>query len=127
MPLVGPQVANGLKGEAGICDLLLAPKGCRGLDPSGCPPVALIFSCVAIADVLTYNGFLCILNGVRRRFNILSSSESSEVVSPLSLRRSSNRHCNGYSSWSSNISLQRHSNVGFEKSFLVPVAKLVVG
>eukprot|EP01018_Ginkgo_biloba_P000126 Gb_34439 [translate_table: standard] len=136
MPCVGPQVAYGLKGgEFGICDvepplhmlnwlglapgtvwlpiefpmfrqLPLVPKGCYGLDPSGFPPEELVFSCVSIVDVYVYNGFLCVLNGVCERFNILSGSESSETISPLSHGRSSFvRHCNGSSSWLSNISL----------------------
>eukprot|EP01018_Ginkgo_biloba_P000129 Gb_34441 [translate_table: standard] len=152
MPCVAPQAANGLKGgEFGICDvelplhmlnklglapgtawlpiefpvfkqLPLVPKGCYGLDPSGCPPKELVFSCVAIANVFVYNGFLCMLNGVCERFNILSSSKSSETISPLSHGISSSvRHCNGCSSWLSNISLRSPSTINFEKSFLLPV------
>eukprot|EP01018_Ginkgo_biloba_P017532 Gb_23904 [translate_table: standard] len=151
MPLVVPQVANGLKGgEVGIYDvepplnilngfglalgarltieflafrlLLSTPKGYCGLDPSRCPLEALDFSCIAISDVFVYNGFSCMLNVVHKCFNILLHSESSKVVSPLSPGRYSDMNCNGFSSHSSNINLRSLSNIGFEKSFLVPVA-----
>eukprot|EP01018_Ginkgo_biloba_P023697 Gb_41204 [translate_table: standard] len=111
MLLVGPPIGNGLKGgEVGIW----------------CPLVTLDFSCVAIEDVFVYNGFLCVMDGVRGHFTILSGLESSKVVSPLSpIRSSSNRHHKGCSSRSSNISLRSPSKIGFEESFLVPVARLV--
>eukprot|EP01018_Ginkgo_biloba_P008064 Gb_38030 [translate_table: standard] len=123
MPLVGAQVENGLKGgEVVICDVE-SPLNIL----NGCPLEALNFSCVAITDNFVYNGFLCMLNGVRKRFNILSGLESSKVVSPLSPgSSSSNRHHNGFSSWSSNIILQSPSNIDFEKSFLVPVTRTMM-
>eukprot|EP01018_Ginkgo_biloba_P018451 Gb_13800 [translate_table: standard] len=158
MLLVGPKVANGLKGgEVRILDvkpplnmlnrlglalgiawllakflvfrlLPLVPKGCWGLDFLGCPLEALDFSCGAITEDFIYNGFLCVLNGVRDRFNILPGSESSKTVSSVSLGKSSFvMHHNGCSSWSSNIKLRSPPNIDFEKSFLVLVSGSVTG